>query len=97
MITNIVILTAYCWCAKCCGESGKPTASGVMPKVGVTIAAPRSIPLGTKVYLGSRTLIVQDRTSRKYNGRWDLFVESHEQAKKFGKKKVEIHYDNRRP
>lgn len=93
-ITNLITLSAYCWCAPCCGKQGQPTSAGVNPKVGITIAAPRNIPLGTRVYVegvGERT--VQDRTARKYNGRWDLFVGTHKEAKKHGIKKVKIVYE----
>jgi 3D (Asp-Asp-Asp) domain-containing protein len=90
MLTNI-ILTAYCWCAVCNGEAGQPTASGAKPRTGVTIAAPRHVPFGTRVHIpgiGWRT--VQDRTAFRYNGRWDIYVASHREAKKFGKRRVTI-------
>ena len=85
----MMIVTAYCHCALCCGEAGMPTASGVMPRPGITIAAPRRLPFGTRVYihgLGWRT--VQDRTHRRYDGRLDVFVRNHNAAKKFGKKRL---------
>lgn len=85
--TLTLIITAYCHCAQCCTVAGKPTASGVMPSVGVSVAGPRWIPFGTQVWIpsvGWRT--VHDRTSRKYDGRVDIFMSSHKKAKKFGKR-----------
>ena len=88
------IVTAYCHCSTCCGESGKPTASGRMPVVGVTIAAPRSIPFGTRVAIrlpeGWRTFTVQDRTARRYDGRFDVFLHDHRSAMRFGVKRTEV-------
>ena len=87
-MTNL-ILTAYCWCHACTGHDHQPTASGRRPVVGVTIAAPRSVPLGTRVALyvpgwGVVQRRVDDRTHRRYEGRWDVFVRSHREAREFG-------------
>ena len=48
---GIFKLTAYCPCSICCGEyAGGPTASGVYPTAGQTIAVdPDVIPLGSWV------------------------------------------------
>lgn len=88
MLTNLVItavLTAYCHCAKCCGHANRRTASGITPQPGVTVAAPRQVPFGTRVYIpyvGWRT--AQDRLARRYDTRWDVFMPTHAQAKRFG-------------
>lgn len=87
-------LTHYCLCALCCGEVGNPTASGRMPQVGVTVAAPRQIPAGTWVQISHPQLgvirrRVDDRTARRING-WDLLVGTHRQALNLGVQKVEI-------
>ncbi len=87
ILTNITI-TAYCACKLCCGpHSGGPTASGVMPKQGVTVAASRSIAFGTVVFIpsiGQRT--VQDRLSKRFDNRIDVFFADHTAAKSFGKR-----------
>lgn len=86
-------MTGYCPCAKCCGDwsaTGR-TASGQVPRAGLTVAAPRNVPLGTRVRiagLGWRT--VQDRTARRYEGRWDVFFSSHAEAARFGKRTLKI-------
>ena len=93
MITNIVVMTitAYCHCAQCNGKSGQPTASGKMPSITTTIAAPRSLPFGTKILIpsvGWRT--VHDRLARKYDNRIDVFMSSHKKARKFGIRKETV-------
>ena len=85
-------ITAYCACLKCCGQSATGiTASGKRPVEGRTVAASRSIPLGTRIHiegLGWRT--VEDRTARRFDGRVDIYFRSHDEAKKFGKRKLQI-------
>lgn len=88
LITNIVVMTisAYCACFKCCPKSSKGlAANNKLPIVGQTIAAPRSLPFGTKILIpsvGWRT--VHDRLARKYDNRIDVFMSSHKKARKFG-------------
>lgn len=43
------LVTAYCACSACCGPGDPVAAIGSPPRVGITIAAPRSVPLGTWV------------------------------------------------
>lgn len=93
--TNYTV-TAYCTCEKCCGKWHVPggkqkTASGAKPIEGVTIAASRKIPFGTKLHIegvGIRT--VQDRLASRYDNRIDVFFEDHERAKQFGKKVLTV-------
>lgn len=98
MPTVITKLTAYCACAVCCGEPDRLTASGKIPVEGITIAAPRSIPLGTYItitifgYATNKHRVVEDRMSRKRDG-WDIFIRSHQRAKKFGVKRAKITWD----
>lgn len=77
------IITAYCSCALCCGDH-KTTASGKRPTLNHTIAAPRSVPFGTKVLINGRIYTVEDRTALRYDGRWDIFMASHKAARRFG-------------
>ena len=93
MTTNLILatVTAYCHCALCCGIAGSPTASGVMPKVGRTVAAPKSVPFGSWVRLpGMGWRRVEDRLGRKYPKRWDVFMADHRTAKQFGKQQLTI-------
>jgi 3D (Asp-Asp-Asp) domain-containing protein len=62
------------------------TASGTKATEGRTIAAPKSIPFGTKVYIqGIGTRIVEDRGSAVNGNHIDVFVESVSEAKQLGK------------
>lgn len=82
----------YCPCAKCNGKSGARTASGVFPKVGVTIAASKSFKFGTKLYLnGIGTRVVQDRGGAITGNKIDLFVGSHKEAMRLGVKYVAVY------
>lgn len=122
-ITNAVI-TAYCACRICCGPHATGlAANGRPPQEGVTVAAPRWVPLGTvvtirllplqgtvkgaaseaeftrpkrakqvpvsttwKAPLSTSTLVrtAQDRTARRYDGRFDIYFSRHSDAVKFG-------------
>jgi peptidoglycan DL-endopeptidase CwlO len=87
-----VFCTHYCACKKCSGDfPGKirgQTASGKMAKEGVTIAAPKDIPFGTKIIINGHKYIVQDRGGAiKYVDGYmkiDIYVKSHKEAKKLG-------------
>jgi len=89
---ELYTVTAYCPCKVCCGKwSGGPTASGKMPKPGITVAGPRSIPFGTRVWIeGVGVRVVQDRLARKYDGRFDLYFSSHADALRFGKRSLKV-------
>jgi 3D (Asp-Asp-Asp) domain-containing protein len=89
------VVTQYCHCARCCGKANQPTASGAYPKAGLTVAGPRKLPFGTKVQIeGLGTYIVQDRTARRHDGVFDVFVGSdkgaHQRAIKFGRQKLKV-------
>ena len=84
---------AYCPCEKCCGKwSGGPTASGVMPEEGRTVAADWDVlPAGTEIYLdgiGWRT--VEDTGSGIKGNTLDLYMDSHQDALEWGVQEVEI-------
>ena len=83
------VITAFCLCSECCGHEGGLTAWGTVPKVGVTVAAPRNVRFGTWVRIeipGQPAIVrrVEDRTARRFDGRWDVLVKTHEEAKRFG-------------
>ena len=88
MTTNILtaVITAYCCCAKCTKGTGK-TANGKIPTQGITIAASRSLPFGTKVVTSYGVYEVQDRLAKRYDSRFDIYFDSHEKAKQFGIKR----------
>ena len=81
MITIITNATCTFYLA-----TGNPCANGHFPTTGYTIAAPRCIPLGTKVSINGHNYTVEDRTNIRYDGRWDIFVNvSYKEALKLGK------------
>jgi 3D (Asp-Asp-Asp) domain-containing protein len=79
-------------------HSGNPTASGVMPKVGMCAADQINgvtVPFGSKITLpDGRVLTVTDRFGGNYNNRLDIFMQSENECWQFGRKnlvcKVEI-------
>lgn len=89
---KVYTVTAYCACKKCCGPYAKGiTASGKPAVEGITIAAPRSIPFGTRLKIqGVGVRVVQDRLAKKYDSRIDVFFSDHKRALKFGKKRLTV-------
>jgi 3D (Asp-Asp-Asp) domain-containing protein len=90
-MTNVVF-TAYCACTICCGPNAVGlTASGKPPIEGITVAAARSIPLGTRIaitipsVMTNRSFVVQDRLAKRFDNRVDIFFNNHQTAKQFGK------------
>ncbi len=83
--------TAYCGCSKCCGKSDGVTASGTKATQGRTIAAPSSFAFGTELVIDGHTYVVEDRGGSISGKRIDIYFESHSDAVKFGKQKVEVY------
>jgi len=87
MTTNIItaVITAYCACKLCCGPNAKGICANNKPPIaGVTVAASRNIPLGSKVIIGGNTYTVHDRLAQRYDSRFDIYFNKHSDAKKFG-------------
>lgn len=76
--TMVATVTAYTW-------TGNKTASGTWPKEGRTVAGPRWVPFGTRVYIdGIGWRIVEDRTHERFDGRWDVYMDSRERCLEWG-------------
>lgn len=92
-------ITAYCNCAKCCGQyspesggSGK-TASGTMPKAGLTIAAdPSVLPMGSYVSFNEHIYHVEDTGGAIKGNRIDLYMNSHQEALNWGVKNLDVYW-----
>lgn len=90
------VITAYCACYDCCNK--KPTdkgygitASGEKAVQGVTVAADKSIPFGTRIYIeGVGERIVQDRGGAIKGNRIDLYFDSHQSALNFGRQTKQV-------
>lgn len=88
----VFTVTAYCPCKICTGVyAGGPTASGVSPRQGVTIAASRAIRFGTVLEIeGVGRRVVQDRLALAYDDRIDIFFRNHAAAKRFGIRRMRV-------
>jgi len=82
--------TAYCSCVKCCGKSDGITKSGVKVHKGTLAVDPRVIPLGTKVYIEDMGWFIAEDTGNFSGKRVDIYMETHEEALQFGRKKVNV-------
>ena len=88
------VVTAYCGCKICNGKwTGSPCKNGEYPKQGVTVACdPNVIPLNTYIEIeGYGIRKCQDTGSKIINKRLDLYFDSHQEALKFGKKKLKVY------
>lgn len=88
MITNLLI-TAYCSCSICCGPHAHNIAANNHPPIaGITVAGPRTIPLGTHIKIEGFTndFIINDHYNKHLSDRIDIYMSSHKVAKEFGVK-----------
>lgn len=79
-------LTAYCPCAKCCGEwADGITYTGTIATAGRTIAVdPAVIPLGSTVRINGQDYIAEDIGGAIKENRVDVFFDTHQEALQFG-------------
>lgn len=79
-----VLATAYT-------HTGNPTATGVMPTAGHTIAVdPRVIPLGSHVLINGIEYIAQDTGGLITGNRIDIFMDNESECVNFGVQYIEI-------
>ena len=84
-------VTAYCSCPKCCGKwANGITAMGTTAKVGRTVAAPRNFKFGTKLLIGGKKYVVEDRGGAIKGNRIDMYVSSHAAALRWGVKYLPV-------
>ena len=88
-------ITAYSSTVDQCDSTPFITANGSHVRDGIVAA--NSLPFGTKLRIpgmfGDKVFSVEDRMNQKYNHRMDIWMETREEAKKFGVRylKVEIY------
>lgn len=99
----IMECTAYTLREEECGKApGDPwygiTASGAHVEPWHTIAASRSIPFGTRIYIpyfadkpNGGIFTVQDRGGAITDGHLDIYMESYEDAIQFGRRHLEVY------
>jgi len=87
----IATITAYSSVETCEGDC--IMASGNEAYIGA-VACPREIKLHTRVLIDNTPYICEDRTSIRFNGRYDIFLgygqQSYAKAIKFGKQKRQV-------
>jgi len=96
-------LTAYCPCVRCCEiwsaehpsrigtDYVQRTASGALPQAGRTIAADTNVlPFGTVVYIDDHEYVVEDRGGAIKGNAIDIFFDTHDEAKNFGRQTHEV-------
>ena len=93
LLAIVVTLQATAYC-----HTGNPTASGVMPQVGMCAVDKINgqwIPFGTKIRIlddhnvGIHELVVTDRFGGSYNNRMDIFMDSYKKCLEFGRQDLE--------
>ncbi len=85
--------TGYCPCTICCGPSACGLTASGAPAQGRLLAAPRSIPFGTRIKVpgySKGTVPVLDRGKAIRGNRLDLLFSSHEEARLWGKRKMTV-------
>lgn len=86
--TATATITAYSK-AETCPLSPCIMASGKLAYHGA-IACPRKLPFGTKVIVGDITYTCEDRTHIRFDGRYDIFMDSYQDAIEWGKQILPI-------
>ena len=76
------VVTAYTWTGSVC-------ADGHWPCLG-ECAAPRWVPLHTRVLIGGHEYLVTDRMNRRYPDRWDIYQSTRRTALEFGIQKLTV-------
>ena len=90
---GIFELTAYCPCSQCSSSWNRTTATGTTATAGRTIGVnPDVIPYGSHIIINGHEYIAEDTggAMREKPYLIDVFMESHEEALKFGRQKAEI-------
>lgn len=73
-------------------HTGDPTATGIMPYVGVVAVDPRYIPLGTKMYIpGYGVAIAADTGGAIVRNIIDLFMDTERECINWGRRNVQVY------
>ena len=88
--TYVAEVSAYTATDDQCGKSDGITASGTHVKQGRTIAAPSWIPFGTTVVINGVSYVCEDRGGYISDNRLDIYMDSRDDAMKFGRKEMEV-------
>ena len=89
--TRVVFVRATAYSAYDPGNSGR-TATGKTLRRGIIAVDPSFIPLGTRVYIpGYGEAVAEDTGGNIKGNRIDVAFDSHEEAKSFGRKDLELY------
>ncbi len=84
--------SAYTAAADECGKSDGITASGKKVKANHTLACPKEYKFGTKIYIeGMGTYTCEDRGGAIKNNKFDIYMETKQEAFAFGRKELEAY------
>lgn len=73
-------------------HTGNPTSTGKMPKRGTAAVDPNVIPLGKEIYVEGYGIAVAEDVGQAIKGnKIDLFMETEEEALKWGRKNVKVY------
>jgi len=88
---QLMNVSAYCPCEKCCGKADGYTASGV-PAVGKIVAAPKGVAFGTVLDIPgySPRAVVQDRGGAITGNKLDVLMETHQEALNWGRQYLKV-------
>lgn len=94
-------VTGYCACSRCCGKfsDGRTASNHRIRRGDVFVAADKRYRFGTEMmipgYNSGKTVSVQDRGRVIKGNRLDLYFDTHQQAKKWGVKYLNVMVKNR--
>ena len=88
--TYVAEVSAYTASDDECGNHERITASGTHVQQGRTIAAPSWIPFGTTVVINGHSYVAEDRGSAIQGNCIDIYMDSRDDAMKFGRKELEV-------
>lgn len=97
-IVKTMNASAYCACMQCCGKTNGITASGAKATAWYTVAAGKSYPMGTIIYIPALQnkpnggwFVVQDRGGAISDSKLDVFCSTHNEALQFGRRNLECY------
>lgn len=89
------IITAYCPCAKCCGEYADGlTATGIPAGPGVVAVDPEIVPIGSTIVIDGQKYLAADTGGAIKGNRIDICMADHSTATAFGKKALKVWIEN---
>lgn len=86
-------ITAFCPCEECSDNYGRQTATQRTARSGHTVAVdPDVVAYGTILKIGGHEYVAEDCGAHVVGDHIDIFVDTHEEVREFGKKykKVQI-------